>query len=90
MKSATALLIVLFLVLQYHLWFDETGIIATRRLQNNLEEQLKQNDILKQKNLQVVAEVADLKQGHEAIEEHAREELSMVKRNEKFYQYVDK
>jgi cell division protein FtsB len=44
---------------------------------------------LETRNAALAAEVRDLKQGSEAIEERARHELGMVKRDEIFFQYVD-
>ena len=38
----------------------------------------------------VRAEVRDLKQGYDAIEEHARMQLGMIKRDEVFFQVVRK
>ena len=48
-----------------------------------------ENAQLKERNQTLAAEVADLKQGYEAIEERARYDLGMIKEGETFYQVVD-
>ena len=54
-----------------------------------IAEQSEQNQKLQARNEQLKAEVADLKQGLEAIEERARTELGMIKEGETFYQLVE-
>jgi cell division protein FtsB len=47
------------------------------------------NEQLRARNSALDAEVRDLKQGYEAIEERARSDLGMVKPDEVFFQLVD-
>jgi cell division protein FtsB len=49
-----------------------------------------ENQSLAARNAVLMAEVQDLKSGTAAIEEHAREEMGMIKQNEVFYQIVEK
>jgi cell division protein FtsB len=42
------------------------------------------------RNQTLDAEVRDLKQGHDAIEERARSELGMIKRDEVFFQVLER
>ncbi len=60
---------------------------------HHLEKQVSQvkqeNQKLKERNLSLTAEVYDLKQGQEAIEERARSEMGMIKYDETFYQIID-
>jgi len=60
---------------------------------HHLEKQISQvtqeNQSLKERNLSLTAEVHDLKQGQEAIEERARSEMGMIKYDETFYQIID-
>ncbi len=50
---------------------------------------LEENEALKERNDSLAAEVLDLKQGLDAIEERARSEMGMIKKDETFYQLVD-
>jgi len=60
---------------------------------NYLRDEIKniksENERLKERNLSLTAEVFNLKQGHEAIEEIARSEMGMIKDDETFYQIID-
>lgn len=55
-------------------------------MQNRLNEQLAKNAAAEVQNQQLAAEVSDLKEGLEMVEEKARSELGMVKPNEIFVQ----
>jgi len=59
-----------------------------RELDQGLAEQRAATAKLKARNEALDAEVRDLKQGSDAIEERARFELGMIKRDEVFYQVV--
>ena len=76
--------------LQYPLWFGKGGWMRVRELERSLEQQHETNTRLKARNDALDAEVRDLKEGNEAIEERARIELGMIKRDEIFYQVVAK
>jgi len=88
MRILLALLLVLLVALQYKLWFGEGGFSDVRRLQEKVLEQARENAQLEQRNRQLEAEVEDLRQGYDAIEERARSELGMIKDKEEFYQVV--
>ncbi len=88
MRTLLAILVVLLLALQVKLWFGEGGYSDVKRLEARVEEQARENDVLAQRNRELEAEVADLRQGLHAVEERARSELGMVKENEEFYQVV--
>jgi cell division protein FtsB len=86
-----ALLVILLLVLaalQFKMWFGEGGYRTVQRLALRVEQQARENDVLAQRNRELQAEVEDLRQGLEAIEERARTELGLIKENEEFYQVV--
>lgn len=57
-------------------------------LQEEVEKQQLHQQQLEERNASLAAEVKDLKQGHDAIEERARSELGMIKKDEKFYQII--
>jgi len=89
MKAFIAILIVLLLILQYKLWFGDGNMREVWQLQAAIEEQKKENEKLRERNAALEAEVKDLKQGLEAVEERARSELGMIKKGETFYQIIE-
>lgn len=89
MKLLAAILAVLLLLLQYKLWFGDGGLLKVQQLGNAVEMQQIENAQLRERNDALAAEVQDLKQGREAIEERARTELGMTKQGETFYQVVE-
>lgn len=88
MRSLIVVLLILFALLQYKLWFGEGGFADVQRLEQKVAEQEQENAMLLQRNLELEAEVADLREGIEAIEERARSELGMVQEEEEFYLVV--
>ncbi|SEI48010.1 cell division protein FtsB [Allopseudospirillum japonicum] len=84
MPLLVAVLVSLLAWLQYSLWLGENGILEYQALQVRLQEQTQENAQLAQRNQRLAAEVGDLKQGLDAIEERARSELGMVKKDEIF------
>lgn len=89
MKTILAALVFLFVLLQFKLWFGEGSLRDVWTLDNAIAAQAAENHQLKDRNQMLAAEVDDLKQGLEAIEERARYELGMIKEGETFYQVVD-
>jgi cell division protein FtsB len=89
MKWLFAILIILFLVLQYKIWVADGGMPAVYNIGQQVDAQKKINAKLKERNQTLEAEVRDLKQGLEAVEERARSELGMIKEDEIFYQVVE-
>ena len=88
MKILAAVLASLLVALQYPLWLGKGSWSTVRDLDRGLQQQRATNASLKARNDALDAEVRDLKQGYEAIEERARMELGMIKRDEIFYQVV--
>jgi len=89
MKLLIAGLLALFIVLQLILWFGEGSFAEVWQLRKQLEAQQAENDHLRERNATLEAEVRDFKQGLDAIEERARNELGMIKKDETFFQIVD-
>ncbi|HGX92744.1 MAG TPA: cell division protein FtsB [Candidatus Tenderia sp.] len=89
MKWIVTLLIAILLVLQYKFWVGSGSMAEVSRLTHAIALQKQQNEVQRERNAALDAEVNDLKQGVEAIEERARSELGMVKKNETFFQIVD-
>ncbi len=77
-----AVLVVLFLVVQYKLWFDKGSVPRAHALEQELQDLKAKNDDAKRKNAVLEADVKDLEKAGEAIEERARSELGMVKKGE--------
>ena len=75
--------------MQFKLWFGDSSVRDVIALRNSVEEQRNKNDIVKQRNIVLEAEVEDLKTGLEAIEERARNELGMIKQDETFIHIVE-
>jgi cell division protein FtsB len=75
--------------LQYPLWLGKGSWLKVWDLHRQLETQQQANQQTKTRNAVLDAEVRDLKQGTAAIEERARSELGMIKRDEVFYQFLD-
>ena len=89
MRAVTLILITLLLLLQYPLWLGKGSWLKVWDLNRQVEEQQQVNQQTQTRNALLDAEVRDLKQGTAAIEERARSELGMIKRDEVFYQILD-
>ena len=89
MKFIAAILVILLVLLQYPLWFGDGSFSKVWKLQNAVEIQKEKNNKLEDRNASLEAEVLDLKQGLDAIEERARTELGMIKQGETFFQVVN-
>lgn len=74
--------------LQYSLWYGKNNIYDYQDNLQMLNSLHQENDKLKARNQQMIAEVDDLQKGYEAIEERARSHLGMVKPNEYFYRII--
>ena len=88
MKILSYVLAALLIAIQYPLWIGKGSWLRVRDLDRQLAAQREANAKLKARNDALDAEVRDLKQGFEAIEERARMELGMIKRDEVFFQVV--
>nr|WP_267191140.1 cell division protein FtsB [Xanthomonas dyei] len=82
-------LAVLLAWLQYRFWFGPGNSGEVMMLEAQVAHQTQDNEGLRQRNQALAAEVKDLKDGEEAIEERARSELGMIKPGETFYRVVE-
>lgn len=87
-KWFAGVLVVVLVLLQYRMWVSDDGVSEMMRLAQAVESQKATNEGLRERNAQLAAEVADLKDGFSALEERARSELGMVAPDETFYQVV--
>ena len=89
-RPVTLILAILLLLLQYPLWLGKGGWLKVWDMNRQVEAQQPDNRQTQARNALLDAEVRDLKQGTEAIEERARSELGMIKRDEVFFQILEK
>lgn len=76
-------------LLQNPLWFGRGGWLRVNELETQVAAQRRVNEGLRTRNDALLAEVRDLKQGYDAIEERARSELGMIRGDEMFFQVLD-
>ena len=89
MRFVIAVLVLLTMHLQYALWVTRGGIHDVNKLKVSVAEQKNEIARLKERNRSLAAEVMDLKQGLEAVEERSRSEMGMIKRGEVFFRITD-
>ena len=89
MKIVTAILFTVLVLLQYRLWIGNGSLTEVHHLEKEKLSIVQENELLKERNDSLAAEVIDLKQGLDAIEERARSEMGMIKEDETFFQLVD-
>lgn len=87
-RPIIGILIALFILLQYQLWFSSGGVISVYHLNKNIHQQILENKTFANRNAALEADIDDLKNSNEAIEERARNDLGMIKKGEIFYQVV--
>ena len=86
MKWLWVISLALLAALQYRLWVGEGSLAHVAQLKQQIAEQQRENEKLLERNRVLTAEVIELKQGLETIEERARHELGMVKEGETLFQ----
>ncbi|MNF34969.1 Cell division protein FtsB [compost metagenome] len=84
-----AVLILLLVGLQYRLWVGDGSLAQVTDLKQQIADQQGENQRLLERNRILEAEVMELKQGMETVEERARHELGMVKEGETLYQLTE-
>ena len=90
MKYLTYALIAFIVAIQYPLWMGKGSWLRVWEFSTKVDQQKEKNVQLATRNAGLDAEVRDLKQGIDAVEERARVELGMIKPGEVFYQVIDK
>ena len=90
MRWLTVGLLVAIGVLQYPLWVGKGGWLKVWEYDRQLQQQKEVTKTLEIRNAGLDAEVRDLKQGYDAIEERARFELGMIRQDESFVQIPEK
>ena len=87
MKILAGILAALIVLAQYPLWLGKGGWLRVWKIDHELELQRETNARLAQRNAALEAEVRDLKQGLDAVEERARYELGFTRSDELFFQF---
>ncbi|GAB4564447.1 MAG: cell division protein FtsB [Rhizobacter sp.] len=86
MRVVTLALLALLALVHAELWLGKSGVPRVMDLQARLDTQKAENEAAHARNDQITAEVRDLKEGLEMVEEKARFELGMVKPDEIYVQ----
>ncbi|MEX0384657.1 septum formation initiator family protein [Spiribacter pallidus] len=89
MRLAVAGLLLVLLLLQARLWLGDGSIPEVIALREAVEQQAQENARLDERNRALAADVADLRDGLEGIEERARRDLGMIGEDERFYRVID-
>jgi len=90
MRWLTVGLLALIGLLQYPLWLGKGGWLKVWEYDRQLQQQKEVTRKLEIRNAGLDAEVRDLKQGYDAIEERARFELGMIRQDETFVQIPER
>jgi cell division protein FtsB len=89
MRLLAFTLAALTVLIQYPLWFGKGGWLRVAELEREVQAQRDRNTELTARNAVRDAEVRDLKQGLDVVEELARFQLGMVRKDEIFFQIVE-
>ncbi len=89
MRLLTLTLVAFLVLVQYPLWLGKGSWLRVWEMDRKLQAQTEVNRRLRARNAAMDAEVRDLKQGYDAIEERARAELGMIKEDEIFFQVIE-
>jgi cell division protein FtsB len=87
-RALLVALTLLLVAIQWPLWFGKGGWLRVWELQRAVEAQRQTNAALAARNGDLAAEVASLREGREAIEERARDQLNMIRPDELFFQWL--
>jgi len=88
MKILIAVLLLVFIGLQYKLWFGDGSLSEVVQLTRELDNQKRKLEELEERNRILEAQVLDLQNGLDAFEEKARNDLGMIKQGETFIQLI--
>jgi len=89
MKWLIGTLLILLVVLQYRLWIGEGSLAHAHRLEGNINVQQADNDRMRERNRILDVEVEELKTGLDTIEERARNDIGLIKKDETFFMILN-
>ena len=90
MRALAIVFVALIALLQYPLWLGKGGWLHVWDADRQVTAQKEANAKMRVRNEALDAEVRDLKQGYDAIEERARYDLGMIKQDEIYFQLLEK
>ncbi len=90
MKWLALTLLFLTAIMQLRLWSSDGGVRQLEQLEKSVAEHQRVNQLLKQRNQELMKQVQALKESDDAIEHYARARESMIKQGETFYRFVSK
>ncbi|MDO8894801.1 cell division protein FtsB [Nitrosomonas sp.] len=88
MRLLSFILLLLIAAMQYPLWYGKASWLKVWQVDQDVVAARENNLLLQNRNNKLEAEVNDLKQGFEAIEERARSDLGMIKEGEILFQII--
>ena len=89
MRPVLVILIFAIAMLQYKLWLGDGNVLQCLALEKKLQQQLQNNTNLLARNEALEFDIAKLKQSNASLEEHARQELGMIRQGETYYQFLN-
>lgn len=81
---------IIFIWLQYQLWFDDTGLFSNMQMSEKITSQQEINSAFDARNQVLAEEIWALKSGMDSLEAKARKELGMIKKDETFFIAIEK
>jgi len=88
-KLVNAFLLLLLVLIHYGLWAGQSSLGVYFELKESVSQQTQENERNKARNDVLYAEINDLRNGREAIEERARNDLGMIREGEVFYRVIE-
>tara|TARA_Y100001949_G_scaffold158107_1_gene148102 strand:+ start:395 stop:682 length:288 start_codon:yes stop_codon:yes gene_type:complete len=88
MKILYFISIIIFLTLQYSLFFSQNSVISYFYLKDKLEKNQLVLSNYADKNKIVEAEIYNIKSNKKYLEIYAREKFGLIKKNETFFQII--
>ncbi len=85
MKWLLLVLVVLLVALQNRLWQGEGSLAHAAQLERDIAQQQAENDRMRERNRILDVEVKDLRLGADSVEERARNDIGMIKKDETFF-----
>tara|TARA_Y100001970_G_scaffold71817_1_gene91180 strand:- start:921 stop:1199 length:279 start_codon:yes stop_codon:yes gene_type:complete len=80
---------IITIFLHFNIWVSENGYQRIRSLSSQISEQIEINQVLKDRNNALQAEIDNLQSGNESIEERARSDLGFINDDEIYYFVVE-